>query len=139
MTVLTVRLYQPVLVEASSAFFIQVLGPYCLQCAGSSRSVNVSHNANYHQGRSFQHCDGFHHLFLMYLCTDQQLPTDYGLHAIHFILTISIIIGTVNINVSNINTNPTVAAWNKLPTDIRNSSSLGSFQSRLKSHLFCAT
>jgi len=31
-----------------------------------------------------------------------------------------------------------VAAWNKLPIDIRNSSSLGSFQSRLKSHLFCA-
>jgi len=31
-----------------------------------------------------------------------------------------------------------VAAWNKLPIDIHNSSSLGSFRSRLKSHLFCA-
>jgi len=31
-----------------------------------------------------------------------------------------------------------VAAWNKLPIDIRNSSSLGSFRSMLKSHLFCA-
>ena len=31
-----------------------------------------------------------------------------------------------------------VAAWNKLPIDIRNSSPLSSFRSRLKSHLFCA-
>jgi len=31
-----------------------------------------------------------------------------------------------------------VAAWNKLPIDIRNFSSLGSFRSRLKSHLLCA-
>jgi len=30
-----------------------------------------------------------------------------------------------------------VAAWNNLTIDIRNSSSLSSFRSRLKSHLFC--
>ena len=31
-----------------------------------------------------------------------------------------------------------INAWKRLPVDICNSSSLGSFRSRLKSHLFCA-
>ena len=76
-TMMLMMTIKPVLVEASSTLLIQMLRPDCLQCAWPSRRVNITHDTNYHQRRSFQNRHRLYHLLLVYLCT---VPSTHSQH-----------------------------------------------------------